>query len=291
MLKPWVNVAIAVINISGLCVVIAKSRNKKTEFRKTLAFEKRNSYSSVAAYFMSFIKVFRTAIITILLTILISIPILKFGVDKPIISPPPSSTPSYSPTPTITITPTSTIYLGEPDAILSEIGPIIPKPEAFYKDIWNKYEEISVGNDPCPCSIGIRIPEENLREYYDDHSHQRILHQEFQEYSLGYQFDTLVFNYGIDDSTFAGNEPSVPSGMCRIVIQYVLSDGFLKASDNILFDSGWFNYHLTMRQGVVNLANVETIRITASWVFDVDPAKDNFMNLAIVDPYLYYKES
>lgn len=293
MIKHLLQIILGILTVVSAVVSIKNLFDKNELYNKTRDALIKNSRSKFRASTSAFFSVYKRVLKFIIGTFILGAAVVLIPEIFPDLTPDPDPTPSPTPrpTPTITITPTSTIYLGEPDEKLSDLDPIIPKPEAFYVNTWNLYKKIIVGDDPCPCSIGIRIPEEDLREYYKFHSRQRILHKESLEYSLGYKFENLVFNYGIDDSTFAGNDPSTPSGMCRIVMQYVPSNGFLKESDNIIFDSGWFNYHLTMRQGVVDLSNVETIRITASWVFDVDPAKDNFMNLAIVDPYLYYTES
>ncbi len=188
----------------------------------------------------------------------------------------PSSTPSSTP-----------VYETK---YLCELDPIIEKTGAFFDTSWDKFDDLIVGMDTILYGIGIRIPEKDQMIYLKKSSNKRVTHNEFIEYSLGNNYDVLEFEYGIDHSSFEQLETVAPACLCKIVIQDVPSGGFVSDSDNILFDSGWFNYRLARRFVSVMLSNVEAIRITAYWEFDVDPSKDASFKLVLIDPVLLYLE-
>lgn len=170
---------------------------------------------------------------------------------------------------------------------LCDLDPIIINEDAFYIGSWNSFDDFVIGQSIIQHGIGIEIPERDRFQYLKRSIYKRVEHNEFIEYSLGNNYNLLDFEFGIDQSTFEllGSYP--PACLCRIVIQSVPSSGFTSDSENILFDSAWFNYRLARHSASVDLSNVETMRITVFWEFDVDPTRDVSLRIILIDPKLH----
>ena len=143
-----------------------------------------------------------------------------------------------------------------------------------------------VGQDTIQHGIGIEIPEKARAKYLKKSSNKRVNHSEYIEYSLGRKYKQLDFEFGIDQSSFESLVTETPVCLCKILIQDVPSNGFISESNNVLFDSDWFNYRLARHAASVDVSDVETIRITVYWQFDVNPTKDTSLRLVLIDPEL-----
>jgi hypothetical protein len=171
---------------------------------------------------------------------------------------------------------------------LCELDPIIERHDSFFYKSWNSFDDFVIGSDTIACGIGIDMPSKKLAEYVQNSHSRRITHSEYIEYSLGYDYQFLAFDYGIDDSSFPQLIGKPPACMCRITISSVPSGHFGTDAHDSLFDSGWFNYRLSRRSASVNLVEVETIRITVEWELDTNSANASSLRILLIDPLLHY---
>jgi hypothetical protein len=189
-----------------------------------------------------------------------------------------------SPTPIVSSAPSISASLFT--QYLCELNPIIENDDAFFTGSWNSFDDFVIGQNIIQHGIGIEIPKKDRFYYLKRSSDRRVEHIEFIEYSLGNNYDMLDFEFGIDQSTFELLGSGAPACLCKIVIQAVPYSGFASESENILFDSTWFNYRLSRHSANIDVSNVETMRITVFWEYDVDPTKDASLRIVLIDPKL-----
>ena len=194
------------------------------------------------------------------------------------------STQTIAPTPS----PTPTIVIDADDAWLDEVDPVLPRKDAFYRNRWSLFDSIVIDDITYSHSIGVRIPQEDQLDYFKDNPPEQQEHSEYIEYPLAYQYKTLQFDYGIDDSSFPDDVECAPQCEFKIVVQYCESDDYLKSDENILYQTEWLNYRRTLHQSdPIDISSTETCRITVYWRFYVHQEKPLALNVAIVNPILY----
>ena len=193
------------------------------------------------------------------------------------------STQTIAPTPS----PTPMIVIDADDAWLDEVDPVLPRKDAFYRNRWSLFDSIVIDDTVYPHSIGVCIPQEDQLDYFKDNPPEQQEHSEYIEYPLAYQYKTLQFDYGIDDSSFPDDVECAPQCEFKIVVQYCESDDYLESDENILYQTEWLNYRRTLHQSdPIDVSRTETCRITVYWRFYVHQEKPLALNVAIVNPIL-----
>lgn len=185
-------------------------------------------------------------------------------------------------TPTITA---SANFTSLESVWLDDLIPVLPNKKAFFINKWNEYSGICINNISYVHGIGLKIPSDTLAEMVTEQSPKSdsVEVSEYSEYALRLDYKSICFTIGVDQSSFVASKNEAPECICRIVLT--------SEKGIVLYDSGLFDYSFSENLNVVDLSTVETLRITAYWAFDRDPTKQNALNLAIVDPILYLKES
>lgn len=270
------------------CVVtlISVFSVKRSDFFKNFEREKQKNKSKFLAFVKAFFHAYKLPLICVLIAALAIISIeLFFIIDGPPSSP--SAVESVTET-----NPTPVPTFGEDDAWLDEIDPILSNTDAMFISEWDPFTQISVKGIEYPHSIGFCIPASEQEDYLINHDDEQINHSEMIEYLLNFKYQTLRFEYGIDDSSFADDAEYVPACEFRIVVQSCNSDESLAQNANILFDTDWMNYRIALHSsGNIDVSDVEAIRITVYWRCQVSPSKPLAFNIALVNPILYGKEN
>jgi hypothetical protein len=187
-------------------------------------------------------------------------------------------------------TPQNTACLSQFDSVqLDTLAPLISNDSSFFIDKWDDFSDITVGETSYSNAIGIKIPESKLQDMYLQSNTKREENSESIDFALRGQYEGMSFSYGVDESSIPKNKNDAPVCICRIIITSNTSESYNQ--DIILFDSENFDYKSPLHSIYINLNKVDMLRITAYWTFDRDPTKQNALNLAIVDPILYLKES
>lgn len=259
---------------------------KRSDFFNNYEHEKQKSKSKFLAFVKAFLNAYKLPLICVLIAALAIISIEFFTIiDGP--PPAPSAVESIA-----EIDPTPVPTFGEDDAWLDEIDPILYNADAVFIREWDPFTQISVKGTVYPHRIGFCIPASDQEDYLINHNDEQINHSEMIEYLLNFKYQTLRFEYGIDDSSFADDAEYVPACEFRIVVQSCNSDESLAQNANILLDTDWMNYRTALHSsGNLNVSDVEAIRITVYWRCQVSPSKPLAFNIALVNPILYGKEN
>ena len=262
----------------------AKSEESKKQIGKNCTLKVR----FVAFLVKQRVKLLITTIAFLLATGLVLIPeFFPDACNPPYPTPTVTATPPATPTPVVGYTPTPEVPIKK----LNELDPLIINDQAFLINKWDDYTTFRIGDETYTEGIGIQIPLAKQRHYCEENRMQNTDHNEYIEYSLGYQYTKLECDLGVDQTTFENTDRTKPSGICKIVFQDAKSDDFLQEDESILYDTDWFNYRQTKLHIPVDLNGVGTLRITVYWEYSPDSTKQNCFNLAIIDPILYLKET
>lgn len=289
----WVQLCCSIMTVFSGIVTLFSFFAKSEESKR-----KNTSSNSFKVNFVAFlvkqrVKLLITTIAFLLATGLVLIP--EFFPDACSIPPPPPYTPTPTPTASPVKTPTPVVgFTPTPEGPikkLNELDPLIINDQAFLINKWDDYTTFRIGDETYTEGIGIQIPLAKQRHYCEENRMQNTDHNEYIEYSLGYQYTKLECDLGVDQTTFENTDRTKPSGICKIVFQDAKSDDFLQEDESILYDTDWFNYRQTKLHIPVDLNGVGTLRITVYWEYSPDSTKQNCFNLAIIDPILYLKET
>lgn len=173
------------------------------------------------------------------------------------------------------------------DSWLDDMDNYVSHDGAFYMRKWNDYIQIRIKNQIYPHCIGITIPFEKLENYYSKANPDQQVHTEYIEYSLGYAYKTLQFDYGIDDLSFPNPSLGHPRCEFRIIVDSCDSNGFVSSTQNHLFDTDWLNYRCySRRTPEMDVSQCETVRITVMWRFYVRQNGPIAFYLVIANPLL-----
>lgn len=301
--KRWLEFLLSIATLVSAAISIVILFRKATEIELAANEKKVAHKTKVGRFYYGIKKHCATEIkivaIVILIALILSLVACFTNLDVPTPSTHPlTSTPTPTPTSLASSTPSATSFVtpqsnSTPSSTptylttyLSELDPLINKSDAFFTKSWNAFDDFVVGQDTVQHGIGIEIPQKDLVKYLKKNSNTRMTHVEYIEYSLGRKYQQLDFEFGIDQSSFESLVTETPACLCRIVMQDVPSNGFMSESSNILFDSDWFNYRLARHSASIVISDVETIRITVYWKFDVNPTKDTSLRLVLIDPEL-----
>ena len=172
------------------------------------------------------------------------------------------------------------------DAWLDELDPIEPRERAFVWHIWNSFDPVQVKKATFQHSIGVCIPEKDMKAYNTSPQKERK-HEEYIEYQLSYNYDTFQFDYGIDDLSFPSGIETACRCEYKIVVQSCNAQDYLGEDDNILFDSDWLNYRsILYRSPLLDVSACESMRITVYWKFNIRQNGPSAFNIAIMNPIL-----
>lgn len=285
--RIWFQGLLAVIGIMAGIIALRGLFKKPKRYAKTRKAAQELYGKSIRADLSAFFAVYLKQCYFFVAVLVCAIGIVLIAIFVPRTIPEQEPTKSSSQSVTPTIAPAPIVSTAKNPAKLIEFDPLIAKPDAFFMHRWSEFDDIIVSGELCEQSIGVQIPKEDQNNYYANFSQERKLHSEYIEYSTADQYKEMKFEYGIDRTTFQKGWDSEPPCMCRLIIQSVPSDGYVSDSVGIIFDLKWFNYRLSKQPASVALNDVETIRITVFWVFDVIQSKPLAFNLAIINPSLY----
>ncbi len=261
----------------------AEAQKEKTAHTREKKEDKPGLKTRITNFFR---KYARTIIIIISAVVLIfAIAIIKEATtnpepEKP--APPPSPCKTNAP---ITSWP---IKRSAMDSWLDEIDGYVSHTGAFFMRDWDDYHPIKIKDQVYPHSIGICIPIESQNDYYARVNPDQLIHEEYIEYSLGYSYKTLQFDYAIDDITFPDASQGHPRCDFRIVVDSCSSSGYLFSDQEHLFDTDWLNYRCrcAVRSPEMDISQCDTIRITVMWRFYMRQNGPISFNLAIMNPLL-----
>ena len=206
-----------------------------------------------------------------------------------IVIPVAPATPSPSKTPFPMITPPILISIG--DAWLDEIKPLLPRNKSVFINEWNHFDPIQVKGVKFPHSIGLCIPEAEQHSYFESASSTEEEHTEDIEYLLSYSYQSLQFDYGIDDLSFPDNLETACMCEYKIIVQACNSTEYFENDSDVLFESDWINYRSSIhRTPIINVSDCEAIRITVKWKFNIRTDGPIAFNIAIINPFLRGKK-
>jgi hypothetical protein len=287
MLKPWAEIGLAIIYLFGFSITVV---GFSLEIKKFLPVYRnaRKQHGILVSFFKSVFEVFGRLLAAILVTAFIAVTFYVFGTIKPPPDTPPK--PTITPTNKLSPSPTSTVLK---ETKLDDYSILSKRPdEAFVFQQWTDLYPIKINNIEYENSIGVRVPAEACEYFKNNHDTQRKDYNASIEYSLAYQFDTLRFQYGIDDNTFREDGLYPPQCHFWIIVESCGSDADSDEKPVELYRTDRMNYRRTLRVSKdIDVSDVETIRLTVYWEFDVIQSKPLAFNVAIVNPILYTAEN
>ena len=228
---------------------------------------------------------FHKRIVTLIIAslIVVVLAIISASLDD-IFTNQPHKTPTPPPASPATPTPIKKKIISE--TWLDELDPIEPRVEGFVWYIWNSFDPVQVKKATFQHSIGVCIPEKDMKAYNKSPQKERE-HEEYIEYQLSYSYDTFQFDFGIDDLSFPSGIEDACKCEYKIVVQSCNAQDYLGEDDNILFDSDWLNYRsILYRSPLLDVSACESIRITVYWKFNMRQNGPSAFNIAIVNPIL-----
>jgi hypothetical protein len=215
-----------------------------------------------------------TAIVCILL-ILITI-VLQ---GKKTVWPP---TPDLHSTATPDVSGLRTVYL-------DDLKPLISNKESYFFKQWPDSDGMYVEGQRYDHAIGIKVSSEQLKEYYSKKSNERVAPHESITFPLREEYKGISFSVGFDQNSLTCLDDTTPACECRIIFESKGSSSNKNDRGQVIYDSDWFRFDQRIKQFYVALEQVDALRITAYWTFDVDPTQENCLNLVFYDTVLYKK--
>ena len=173
------------------------------------------------------------------------------------------------------------------DRWLSEMEAKVSDNAAFYIDVWDEFDKVTVKKQVFPHSIGVRIPPIEQKRYRTKTGFGQLEHVEYIEYSLAFEYDTLQFDFGIDDLSFPKGVAEHPMCLFKIIVDVCDSESFYSSKQNHLFETDWLNDQCCLRRTPeIDVSGHESVRITIKWQFSPRDDGPIAFNLAIVNPIL-----
>ena len=289
--KTFLSIILAIVSISSCVITFLNHFNKPELFKKTKA-EYRKKYSGRAiADFLAFFIVYTAKLISAFITITSATGFVLILVFMPTkestitIEAEAAHTPLSTPTVTVGNDPSRTY--------LNEVRPLnIDPDEAFVFNGWKALYPIKVNDIEFDHSIGVRIPTDVSEDYKDNYNTERRDYDASIEYSLSYKYEKFRFKYGIDDSSFLDAGLCPPQCYFWIVVESCSSEADSEEEPKILYQTERMNYRRPLRTSdEIDVSDVETLRLTVYWEFDVMQSKPLAFNIAIINPTLYTAES
>ncbi|MBA4347818.1 MAG: hypothetical protein C0413_03085 [Clostridiales bacterium] len=285
MLKPWANFGLNVLYIFAFAIAVIGFFSNIEDFGPTYR-EYRKHHSIILSFLKAVIKVYGKFLLAIAVTAIVAMIVYRYGTIKERQSP--ATTPTL--TPIIELTPTIS---GIRETGLDDYPILNMKPDAaFVFHEWTRMYPIKVNYIEYEDSIGVRIPVEDKENYKKNHDTEREIFQAEIEYSLAYQFDVFQFQYGIDDNTFLEGGLCPPQCHFWIVVESCSSSANPDGKLVELYRTPEMNYRRTLEfSDPIDVSDVETLRLTIFWKFDVIQSKPLAFNVAIVNPTLFTEEN
>ena len=270
-------------SFSAIHTIISGIKEQWYKFKAKQADIKRNEKNQFLLTLINFIRSFGVLLIIMVVSIAFII-ILKTPENKE------SPSPKIEPTCMLTPAPITSwpIKRSAMDSWLDEMDGYVSHDGVFFMHSWDDYHPIKINDQLYPHCIGIRIPIESQNEYYAKVDPDQLIHTEYIEYSLGYSYKTLQFDYAIDDITFPDASQGHPRCEFRIVVDSCSSSGYILSDQKHLFDTDWLNYRCrcAVRTSEMDVSQCETVRITVMWRFYMRKDGPISFNLAIMNPLL-----
>lgn len=288
--KTFLSIVLAILTVASAIITFLNHFNKPELYKKTKA-EYRQKYASRAiADFFAFFKVYTAKLLSAIVAV-----ISASGFVLILVFMPPNNskvTIELKPTPTPQPTPTITIVSDPSRIYLGEVRPLnIDPDEAFVFNGWTDLYPIKVNDVEFDHSLGVRIPEDVCKDFKDNYDTERKDFDASIEYSLDYKYDKIRFKYGIDDSSFLDAGLCPPQCNFWIVLESCSSDANSEEPPKEIFKSDRMNYRRPLQDSrEVDVSDIETLRLTVFWEFDVMKSKPLAFNVAIVNPTLYLKD-
>lgn len=289
--KTFWTITLAIISIFSGFITLINHFNKPELYNKTKQEYRRYYQSRTTADILAFFIVYKTKLIsaTIAAASAIALVFIMILMPPPVATETPASTESI----VLTVAPIVSKDPGVYQTMLEELTPLRVDPDtAFVFHQWERNYPIKIDSKEYLHSIGVHLPVDLKYDLLSNHSEERKEYSAVIEYSLGYKYDKFQFSYGIDDNAFKDSGLPPPACHYWIVVESCIcrEDSEVRAIE--LYKSPEVNYMQTIGTSEpIDVSNVETLRITFNWLFDVLPTKPLTLNVAIVDPTLYITES
>ena len=285
--KTFWTIILTITSVSSSFITFIIHFNKPELYNKTKLEYRKKYRSRATADILAFFIVYKTKLISATIaaasaTALVLILVLMPTSDD-------SSDAASADSPTSPATPIVSIYPGNNQTMLEELTPLKIDPvTAFVFHQWENNFPIKIDEKEYYHSIGARLPVKVKVDLEDNHTTDRIDYSAEIEYSLGYKYDTFQFSHGIDDNAFKDYGLSPPNCHYWIVLESCSCREDSEEKSKEIYRTPEVNYMQTIETSdVIDVSNVETLRLTINWLFDVLPTKPLTLNVAIVDPTLY----
>ena len=265
---------------------MGKAADKKVKSKVKPVIQKpaRKPKSHIRAFFHRFKYLLLIFIIVVVL--IFSIKIIMGITDNTVSSnaSPAKSSPIEAQTP-ITSWP---IKRSTKDRWLDEMDNLkVSAKDAFFRNEWNAFDMVTVKHQIFPHSVGVSIPQEDQKKYRSIINSGQLLHDEYVEYSLGFEYETLQFDYGIDDSSFPEGIFEHPYCQFKIIVDACNSESFYSSKQEHLFETDWLNDRCCLwRTPEMDVSGCEAVRITIKWQFFPRYDGPIALNVAIANPIL-----
>lgn len=224
-------------------------------------------------------------IIAIVAVLSFAIQIIKSRTEKSITPQTPQDTPLQAETNTpITSWP---IKRSAKDRWLDEMEPKVSDYNAFFVSMWDGFDEVTVKDYVYPHSIGVKIPLKDQKKYRATIGGGLIEHKEYIQYSLGFEYETLQFDFGIDGLSFPDGVAEHSKCLFKIIVDVCDSGTFYSSKQKHLFETDWLNDQCCLhRTPEMDVSGYESVRITFMWQFSPNENGPSAFNLAIANPIL-----
>lgn len=284
-------IILAIISVSSGFITFLNHFNKPELYYKTQKEYRKKYRSRIVADLLAFFVVYTTKLVSAAVAIISAVAIVLIlflmpSIDEPITSISADSEISSEISPPLSGPATN-------QTNLENLTPLREEPrDAFFFHEWKRLYPIKINDIEYDHSIGISLPAEVCKDLKKNHDSEREDYKAYIEYSLAYQYETLSFDYGIDDNSFIDDGLYPPQCHFWIVVQSCDSENELSEDENVLFETEPLNYRRSLHSsGDIDVAGAEAIRITVYWEFDVIPAKPLAFNVDIINPILYTAEN
>lgn len=284
--KTFWTIFLAIVSVFSGIITLINHFNKPDLYERRKR-ENRERYDSITiANLLAFFDVYKTKLISATIAAFSAIAFVLI-----LLLMPPSDDSNITvieDTISPSSTPTIILESGNDSTMLEDLDPLNIDPDtAFYFRQWETNFPIKIDNEEYLHSIGVRLPVEVKNDFKDNHVTERKDYSAQIEYSLGYKYDTLQFQYGIDDNAFKDSRLPPPACHYWIVVESCICREDSEVKSIELYRTPEVNYMQTIGTSeIIDVSNVETLRITFNWLFDVLPTKPLTLNVAIVDPIL-----
>lgn len=173
------------------------------------------------------------------------------------------------------------------DRWLDEMDSKVSSNGAFFMNEWNAFDSVAVKHHTFPHSVGVSIPLKDQKKYRAKINSGQLIHDEYIEYSLGFEYETLQFDFGIDDLSFPEGIVDSPYCQFKIIVDACDSKSYYSSKQKHLFETDWLDDQCCLwRTPEMDVSSCEAVRITIMWQFFPRYNGPIALNVAIANPIL-----